>query len=93
MYLISWAPTHGQSRRCAQGAPASYLPHGEGVEAGRYLSPLWRADSPSECPCYAGAVRPDISLTSCRPMTRRWISLVPSPISHTLASRIMRSTG
>jgi hypothetical protein len=29
----------------------------------------------------------------CRPITMRWISLVPSPISHTLASRIMRSTG
>ncbi len=28
-----------------------------------------------------------------RAMTNRWISLVPSPISHTLASRIMRSTG
>ena len=28
-----------------------------------------------------------------REMTRRWISLVPSPISHTLASRIIRSTG
>ena len=28
-----------------------------------------------------------------RAMTSRWISLVPSPISHTLASRIMRSTG
>ena len=26
-------------------------------------------------------------------MTMRWISLVPSPISQTLASRIMRSTG
>ena len=28
-----------------------------------------------------------------RDMTRRWISLVPSPISHTLASLIIRSTG
>jgi len=29
----------------------------------------------------------------CRAMTMRWISDVPSPISHTLASRIIRSTG
>ncbi len=65
----------------------------ERSEAGRNLSPLWRADGPSERPCYSGAVRPDISLTSCRPMTKRWISFVPSPISHTLASRIIRSTG
>ena len=28
-----------------------------------------------------------------RAMTSRWISLVPSPISQTFASRIMRSTG
>ena len=28
-----------------------------------------------------------------RPMTNRWISFVPSPISQILASRIMRSTG
>ena len=28
-----------------------------------------------------------------RAITIRWISLVPSPISHTLASRIIRSTG
>ena len=29
----------------------------------------------------------------CRAITIRWISLVPSPISQTLASRIIRSTG
>ena len=28
-----------------------------------------------------------------RAITSRWISLVPSPISQTLASRIIRSTG
>ena len=33
------------------------------------------------------------SLRRCRAITIRWISDVPSPISQTLASRIMRSTG
>ena len=33
------------------------------------------------------------SRSSWREITMRWISLVPSPISQTLASRIIRSTG
>src|SRR5690606_38022262 len=33
------------------------------------------------------------ALTVSRAMMARWISLVPSPISHSFASRSMRSTG
>jgi len=36
---------------------------------------------------------PKVSRTRCRPITILWISLVPSPISQTLASLIIRSTG
>ncbi len=39
---------------------------------------------------YAQSTRSD---SSERAITMRWISEVPSPISHTLASRIIRSTG
>ena len=35
----------------------------------------------------------DRSFNSSRAITIRWISLVPSPISRILASRIIRSTG
>ncbi len=45
------------------------------------LSPYWRASGPSGLPCYSRAVKSDISWMSCRPMIRRWISLIPSPIS------------
>ena len=34
-----------------------------------------------------------IPFSKCRAITKRWISLVPSPISQILASRIKRSTG
>ena len=37
--------------------------------------------------------QPATSLSRWRAITRRWISLVPSPISQILASRIIRSTG
>ncbi len=42
---------------------------------------------------HCSAVYAPSSRSSCREITMRWISLVPSPISQTFASRIMRSTG
>ena len=50
-----------------------------------------RATSPTPCAgwrrCSAAGWRPPPQQPSCRAMTRCWISLVPSPISSTLASQ------
>src|SRR5262245_16557614 len=55
-------------------------PHVRNLKSGRKLRKVSR---------YPSTTEPRI----WRAITIRWISLVPSPISHTLSSRIIRSTG
>ena len=83
-------------RRCPlqEAVPASSERAARGQPDANDVSPGGGARlAPIICRAEFRATQSTSSPRICRAMTIRWISLVPSPISQTLASRIMRSTG
>jgi hypothetical protein len=72
-----------QQRADPAGAPGNSRAREAARQHSRqlYVASKLRATQSTTCP------------RICLAITSRWISLVPSPISQTLASRIIRSTG